>query len=91
MIEFQPAPLLRIGVEALLGTVVATALAFVALTGLQAWLGVDPPTVGLIVQIAFTSAAFGVGYLAVSVVLRIPELPSIVGIMADVVRRPRRT
>jgi len=34
-------------------------------------------------------AAFGLVYAGVSLALRIPELPSIVGVMADVLRRPR--
>ena len=36
-----------------------------------------------------TSVAFGLVYAAVSLALRIPELPSIVGVMVDVLRRPR--
>ena len=48
-------------------------------------LGADPPAVGLIVQIGARrprSSAWPT--CAVSIVLRIPELPSIVGVMADV-------
>ena len=37
------------------------------------------------------SVAFGAVYAGVSVALRIPELPSIVGVMADVLRRPIRS
>ena len=36
------------------------------------------------------SLAFGAVYAALSLALRIPELPSIVGVMADVLRRPRQ-
>ena len=32
---------------------------------------------------------FGAVYAGVSLALRIPELPSIVGVMVDVLRRPR--
>ena len=34
--------------------------------------------------------AFALVYAAISLALRIPELPTIVGVMADVLRRPRR-
>ena len=40
---------------------------------------------------AVVSVAFGAVYAGVSVALRIPELPSIVGVMADVLRRPIRS
>ena len=44
-----------------------------------------------IVIVAVVSVAFGAVYAGVSVALRIPELPSIVGVMADVLRRPIRS
>ena len=88
---FRPAVLGRVGIESLVGTAVAAFLGYGALVLTQSWLGTDPSKVGLIVQIAVTSAVFGAAYLAVSLVLRIPELPSIVGVMVDVLRRPRRT
>jgi putative peptidoglycan lipid II flippase len=88
---FRPAVLGRVGIESLVGTAVAAFLGYGALLLTQVWLGADPSKVGLIVQIAVTSAVFGAAYLAVSLVLRIPELPSIVGVMVDVLRRPRRT
>ena len=45
----------------------------------------------LLVEAAIVSVAFGVVYAAVSLALRIPELPSIVGVMADLLRRPVRS
>jgi len=33
----------------------------------------------------------GLAFVAMSLVLRIPELPTIVGVMGDLIRRPRRT
>ena len=42
------------------------------------------------VEVVLVSLVFGLVYRGVSLVLRIPELPSIVGVMADVLRRPRQ-
>jgi hypothetical protein len=43
------------------------------------------------VLVGIVSVAFGLVYAALSLALRIPELPSIVGVMADVLRRPTRS
>ena len=44
-----------------------------------------------LVEAAVVSLAFGAVYAGVSLALRIPELPSIVGVMADLLRRPVRS
>jgi len=88
---FRSLPLVRVGVESVVGTVIAGALAYGTLGMLMGRLGADPSKLGLIVEIAVTSLVFGAAYLAVSLVLRIPELPTIVGVMVDLVRRPRRS
>ncbi len=88
---FRPLVLVRVAVESIVGTLVAGVLAEATLLGLQGWLGTDPTKLGLIVQIAVTSVVFGAVYASVSLVLRIPELPTIVGVMADVMPRPRRS
>ena len=54
-------------------------------------LGSEPGRLVLIVEAAIVSVAFGAVYAVLSVALRIPELPSIVGVMADVLRRPIRS
>jgi len=41
--------------------------------------------------VILVSLVFSLVYAALSLVLRIPELPSIVGVMADVLRRPARS
>jgi putative peptidoglycan lipid II flippase len=89
--DFRPRALVRVSIESIVGTVIAGILAEATLLGLQGWLGTDPTKLGLVVQIAVTSAVFGLAYAGVSLVLRIPELPTIVGVMVDVLRRPRRT
>jgi hypothetical protein len=52
-------------------------------------LGSAPGRLLLLGEVAIVSVAFGLVYAAVSLALRIPELPSIVGVMADLIRRPR--
>jgi putative peptidoglycan lipid II flippase len=79
----------RVAVQALVGTAIASALAFGTVSVIGGVLGPDPSAVALIVDIAATSAVFAVAYAGVSVVLRIPELASIVEVMVDLIRRPR--
>jgi putative peptidoglycan lipid II flippase len=88
---FRPTDLLGVGVGSVFGTIVATAAGLVVLGLVERTLGPDPGKVVLALEIVITSVAFGLVYTAVSLALRIPELPSIVGVMVDVLRRPRRS
>ncbi len=69
----------------------ATVVAVGALGVVEGALGREPGRLILIVEVAIVSAVFGLVYAGLSLVLRIPELPSIVGVMADVIRRPVRS
>lgn len=80
--------LARMGVQSVVGTVVASALAFGTATLIGRAIGTEPSAVALIVDVAVTSAVFGLAYVAVAVVLRIPELATIVEVMVGLVRRP---
>jgi putative peptidoglycan lipid II flippase len=80
--------LARVGVQAIVGTIVGSSLAFGTAALIGRAIGSDPSAVALIVDIAVTSAVFGVAYAGVAVVLRIPELASIVEVMVGLVRRP---
>jgi putative peptidoglycan lipid II flippase len=84
-------PLGRVALAAVGGTLVATAAGLAALSVTEGVVGVDPDKPGLILQVGTVGLAFVATYLAISVVLRVPELPSIVGVMVDALRRPRRT
>lgn len=81
----------RVAVEAVVGGVVAGAVGQVVLDGVVGTLGPGPGRLLSLVEVAIVSLAFGAVYAAVSLALRIPELPSIVGVMADVLRRPARS
>ena len=53
--------------------------------------GSDPSAFVLVVVAVIVTAVFGVAYAGVAVVLRIAELASIVEVMADLIRRVRRS
>jgi putative peptidoglycan lipid II flippase len=84
-----------------LRTAVATAVATVVSVVVQAWLGgallTDPVTgglsqiPGLLVTIAVVTTAFGVLFVPLALALRITELRSIVGLVFDALRHPRRS
>ena len=52
---------------------------------------IHPGRLVLVGVVILVSLVFSLVYAALSLVLRIPELPSIVGVMADVLRRPARS
>ena len=89
--HFELRGLGRVGVESFVGSVVAGAGAYAVLELVRGQLGSEPGRLVLIVEAAIVSVAFGAVYAVLSVALRIPELPSIVGVMADVLRRPIRS
>jgi putative peptidoglycan lipid II flippase len=89
--HFELFGLARVGVEAVVGSVVAGAVAVPALGAVSGAFGAEPGRILLLVEAAVVSLVFGAVYAAVSLALRIPELPSIVGVMADLVRRPVRS
>jgi putative peptidoglycan lipid II flippase len=81
----------RVGLEAALGTLVAGAVGLVVLYTIDGFIGPAPGSVALVAQGIVVAAAFAIVYLVVSLALRIPELPSIVAVMTDLVRRPGRS
>jgi putative peptidoglycan lipid II flippase len=83
--------LLRVAIQALTGTGIAGALAFGTAAVIGSAIGPDPPALLLILDIGAVSAIFAVAYATVSIVLRIPELASIVEVMVDLIRRPLRS
>jgi putative peptidoglycan lipid II flippase len=89
--HFELSGLGRVALESVVGSAIAGALAMGALGVVQRTLGTAPGRPALVVEVALVSLAFGLVYAGLSLVLRIPELPSIVGVMADVIRRPIRS
>jgi putative peptidoglycan lipid II flippase len=89
--HFELRGLVRVAIEAVVGSALAGAVTFLASEWLASVGGTDPGRIALIGEVMLVSLVFGLVYAAISLVLRIPELPSIVGVMADVLRRPARS
>jgi len=83
--------LARVATQAIVGTVVASGLAFGTAALIERAIEPDPSALLLALDVVAVSVVFGLAYATVSVVLRIPELASIVGIMVDLIRRPLRS
>jgi len=83
--------LARVAVQAAIGTTVASALGFGTAALIAQAMGSDPSAIALVIDVGVVAVVFGLAYAAVSVVLRIPELASIVEVMVDLIRRPRRS
>jgi putative peptidoglycan lipid II flippase len=79
--------LIRVGVEAALGTAVAVAFGVFVMGSIETVIGRTPGRLALTAEGIAVAAVFALAYLAVSLALRIPELPTIVGVMVDLVRR----
>jgi putative peptidoglycan lipid II flippase len=88
--ELTLGPIGLVGVRSLAATIGAAAVTF-AIAGGLGLIGPDAPSR---LVTAFRMCVAGgvglVGYLALAAALRIPELASIVGVMVDLLRRPRR-
>jgi putative peptidoglycan lipid II flippase len=88
--ELELGPVGLVAARSFVATLIASVVA-VALNGGLALIGsADPGVVGLAVRITIVSGVGLATYGLLAHALRIPELPSIVGIMADLLRRPRR-
>jgi putative peptidoglycan lipid II flippase len=88
--ELSLRPVVLVTIRSLLAAFVAAAVAFALRGGLALIGGAEPGKVELLVRLAVVGAV-GLGiYGVLAALLRIPELLSIVGVMADLLRRPRR-
>jgi putative peptidoglycan lipid II flippase len=88
--ELSLGPIFLVGIRSLLATVVAAGVAFALRGGLALVGGDQPGTIALLVRVVVVGGV-GLGvYAVLAAALRIPELPSIVGVMVDLLRRPRR-
>jgi putative peptidoglycan lipid II flippase len=87
--ELSIRPVFLVAFRSLIATIIASAVAFALRGGLDL-VGGDPGPVGLVVRLVVVGGV-GLGvYAVLAAILRIPELTSIVGVMADLLRRPRR-
>ena len=77
----------RTFVRSAIGSVVAAALAFAVLGLLGGAVGEGAGRLGVLVVAGAAAGAGAVGYLAMSVLLRVPELPALVGVTMGLIRR----
>ena len=89
--HFELLGLGRVGVESVIGSAIAGAVAMVVLGAIETAIGAEVGRLVLVGEVVVVGLVFGLVYAGLSLVLRIPELPSIVGVMADVIRRPIRS
>ena len=85
---FDIADLVRSGLVALVGALVASAVAWATMNALDSVVGPQPPRAVLLVELAVATGLAGLVYLGLSRALRIPEVGTIVRLMSDALRRP---
>ena len=83
-------PLLSLGIRSLVVAIGGSLAAAGVLEGLNLAMGADPGRVGLIVRIVIVGVVWLLTSAAIAVVLRIGELTSMIRLMADLIRWPRR-
>ncbi len=81
----------QVAIASFAGACVAGAIAIGVAALIDRFIGSTPGRIVLIGEGALVSVAFGLVYAAWSLVLRIPELASIVEVVVDVIRRPFRS
>lgn len=86
---FERLGILRVLVESGAGALVAALAASLVAAALSGLLAPGSPKVSLLIGSTLAALAGGIAYTAVAVALRIPELPSIVGLVTDLIRRRR--
>jgi putative peptidoglycan lipid II flippase len=83
-------PLLSLGIRSLTVAIGGSLAAAGVAAGLTLAMGPDQDRVGLIVRMVLVGIVWLLTSAALSLVLRIGELTSIIGLMLDLLRRPRR-
>ena len=88
--ELAIRPIVVLAAQSLVVTVGGSAAAAGVAAGLGLALGSAGSTFALLVRIGIAGLVWLLTSAAIAVVLRIGELPSMIGLMADLIRRPRR-
>ena len=81
----------RLTAETAAASVVAALVAYGTIRALDAVVGAGPAKLALLGEVVVTTGAGVVAFVAVALALRIAELPTIVGVMGDLINRPRRS
>ncbi len=81
----------RVFAESAVASLASALVALGTVRVLDGIIGIDPGKLALLGETILATAAGSLTFLAMSLVLRIPELPTIFAIMGDLIRRPRRS
>ncbi len=81
----------QVGVTALAAGLVAAVAGWAALAATAGVVGPTPTAGGYLAELLAVAVAGGLVFLGASAALRIPELPTMIRLMRDAVRRPART
>jgi putative peptidoglycan lipid II flippase len=87
---FAVGGLVRVGLAALAAALAAGAVGWVVLDILAGLVGPDPGAGGYLLELVAVAIAGGIVFLLLSAALRIPELPTMIRLMRDAIRRPAR-
>ncbi|MBI3745097.1 MAG: murein biosynthesis integral membrane protein MurJ [Chloroflexi bacterium] len=85
--SFEPRSIIRVLVEAIVAGAVAAGVAVLAAAVLVHWIDLGSGKIVILAGTSIATALGGVAFVLVALVLRIPELPSIVGLVTDQFRR----
>ncbi len=88
---FEPGSIVRILAESIVAAAIAAGVAVLVAGALGELVAPGSAKLAILAGTATATAAGGAAYLLVAVVLRIPELPSIVGLVTDQIRGRRRS
>jgi putative peptidoglycan lipid II flippase len=83
-------PIVSLGLRTLVVAIGGSLAAGGVLAGLELATGSDPGRVGLLVRIVVVGTVWLLTSAALALLLRIGELPAIIALMLDIIRRPRR-
>jgi putative peptidoglycan lipid II flippase len=84
---FRISELVDAGLRSAVAAIAAGIAAFAAVRGVEAVLGSDLGKPALALEVALAGLAGGLAFVGVAAALRIPELPTILGLMRDAIRR----
>ncbi|MBA2382597.1 MAG: murein biosynthesis integral membrane protein MurJ, partial [Chloroflexi bacterium] len=88
--ELAFGPLLSLGLRSLVVAIAGAAASAGVWAGLQLAMGTDPGRIGILIRILAVGIVWLLTSAAASALLRIGELPAMIGLMLDLLRRPRR-
>jgi putative peptidoglycan lipid II flippase len=82
--------IVRAFLEAFAGSLAAGLAAWVVLQGLGGIFGANPGKIAMLIEVVIAGGLGSLVYVGAAAALRVPELPTIVAVVSDLLRRPAR-